>query len=92
MNVLVLFIGMMRLTSAPGTAMAKRRKSAKKAVDKWKLKRTYKVVAPTAFGGKVVGEIISSDPITLFASTLLKSNGTCKPSVRMLGGKHEKSA
>ncbi len=46
--------------------MAKRRKSVKKTVDKWKLKRTYKVVTPTPLGGKVVGEIISAEPSNLF--------------------------
>ncbi len=46
--------------------MASRKKSAKKVVDKWKLKRTYKVMAPKELGGKDVGEIISSNPDNLF--------------------------
>ncbi|MDD5022885.1 MAG: hypothetical protein PHU63_01830 [Candidatus ainarchaeum sp.] len=37
----------------------------KKIVDKWKTKKWYDLVSPEMFGGKVVGEIISSDEKSL---------------------------
>ncbi|MGB9719446.1 MAG: hypothetical protein ACPL06_02535 [Candidatus Anstonellales archaeon] len=37
-------------------------KSGKKVVDKWKTKQWYNVVAPEVFEGRVVAEIIASDP------------------------------
>jgi small subunit ribosomal protein S3Ae len=40
-------------------------KSGKKVVDKWKTKQWYNVVAPEIFEGKVVSEIVASDPATL---------------------------
>ncbi|MEM2948289.1 MAG: hypothetical protein QXG02_02060, partial [Candidatus Anstonellales archaeon] len=37
-------------------------KSGKKVVDKWKTKQWYNVVAPEVFEGRVVAEVISSEP------------------------------
>lgn len=37
-------------------------KSGKKVVDKWKTKQWYNVVAPEVFEGRVVAEIVASEP------------------------------
>ncbi len=36
-----------------------------KSVDKWKMKKWYKVLAPNLFDGKEIGEVVSSDPANL---------------------------
>ena len=40
-------------------------KSGKKVVDKWKTKQWYNVVAPDIFEGRVVAEVVASDPAYL---------------------------
>lgn len=48
--------------------MAKKKpqvKSSKKVVDKWKTKQWYNVVAPEVFEGRVVTEIVASEPDNL---------------------------
>ncbi len=42
--------------------MAKKKRTSRKTVDKWKLKSWYKVLAPEAYENKEIGEVPSSDP------------------------------
>jgi len=51
-------------------------KSSAKAADKWKMKKTYDVMAPAIFNKTIVGQVVAEDPKMLVGRTINTALGT----------------
>jgi small subunit ribosomal protein S3Ae len=58
---------------ATKTGKAETTKSGKKVKDKWKLKKTYKIIAPPSFEGVTIGTTLAEEPEQVLGRTVVVS-------------------